>query len=123
MESGGLGLEVGADRRAEVLLYDGNVYQRVSFNYETNVYYHVVATYDGSTYTVYLNGQKLGSHAISNFRFTNNAASKCIYLGGDTHWDGDVLSLSNCAVAGFKLYSYALDEAGAAKAYSDMTKK
>ena len=123
LESGGMGIEVGAGRKAEFLFFDGSTYKRVAFNCEANVYYHVLATYDGSTYTVYLNGQKLGSHAISSFRFTDTAASKCIYFGGDTHWNGEVLSLSNCAVAGFKLYSYALDEAAAAKAYSDMTKK
>lgn len=52
-----------------------------------NTWSHVVATYDGSTMRVYVNGA-LGASAASTMSMTNNGAS--FRIGTDGQWAGDV---------------------------------
>lgn len=98
--------------------YDG--YKSLGFEYDIGVYYHLVAVFDGSTYTLYVDGEKIGSMAVNSPLKLPDAA-KYIYMGGDTDGAGSCQMPSKCTVAGFRLYSYALSEAEAQEAYAEMT--
>ena len=118
METGGFGIGVKPGGAATFSMYDGSKYQSIPFTVALNTYYHVVAVYDGENFTLYVNGERIDSKPMSKLVFTKTAAAKCIYLGADTHWNGEALTPSKCAVADFKLYSYALSEAQVAATYN-----
>ena len=118
-QSGGFGLD--AQRTGQMCkfhFHDGSAYRSLGFKYEIGVYYHLVAVYDGSIYTLYVNGEKIGSVTIGEAHFPGEAA-QFLFMGGDTNSQGNGSVYSNCTVATFRLYSYALTEAEAKVLYNN----
>lgn len=126
-QSGGFGLDVygsassAGDKANKCMFHyhNGSAYKSLGFEYEIGVYYHIVAVYDGRSYILYLDGERLGSVSVgSELSFPS---AKNLYMGGDTTGSGDCEAPSKCTVAGLKIYSYALSASEVEEAYNEMT--
>ena len=95
----------------------------MGFEYAVGEYYHVVAVYNGSNLALYVNGEKAGEIETKNEILLPTESAQYICFGASPNGVGECESLSYCTVAGFNLYSYAMDAEQAAEAYETMTGK
>ena len=109
-DSGGFGLQVYPDSTAKFWIRnaDTDSYETIAFAVETGKYMRVVATFDGSNCTVYLDGEKVGSADMSAIKHSGTMQSRHFYIGADSDGHGFYTIPAKCCVAEFKLYGYAL---------------
>lgn len=91
--------------------------------YTADKYYHVVATFDGSIYTLYIDGVKIGEKMVSGGFKLPNSANQWVYMGADVWSSGTAHLPAKCTIAKFALYSYAIDTDKVADLYSKLTSK
>ena len=96
-----------------------------SKTYEAGKYYHVVATFDGSIYTLYIDGVKIGEKTVSGgLKLSDKANHLAVCLGADVWSQGVGAHLpAKCTIAKFVLYSDVLDADRVAELYSELTSK
>ena len=99
--------------------HDGKAYRSLGFKYEVGRYYHLVAVYDGEVYTLYVDGEKIGTETLGVPLHFPAVAARTLYMGADTDSSGNGSSYSKCTVAGLKIYSYPLTEAEVIEAYKN----
>ena len=122
MEKGGFGLLAYREgRKCQFGFHDGTKYHYLSFPYEVGKYYHVVAVYDGSVYTLYVDGEKAASVTIGGMLYFPSEAAQVLFMGGDTNAVGNGYSVaySQCTIATLRVYSYALTAAEAKVLYNN----
>ena len=130
MQVGGFGLQVfgnnvsGSNSKYSnkiVFYYHNGEWVPISFDYEVGKYYHIVATYDGRTFKLYVNGESVGAQDMGTLQLTRaDTNADYIWLGTDTGWNGkpDTTSASaKCSIAEFKLYNYGLQQEDVNEAY------
>ena len=119
-QSAGFGIDAYSEgQMCKFHFHDGKEYRSLGFKYEVGRYYHLVAVYDGSVYTLYVDGVKIGSETLGVPLHFPGVAARTIYLGADTDASGNGSSYSNCSVADLKIYSYPLTEAEVIEAYKN----
>jgi hypothetical protein len=98
-------------------------FKTIGFDYSLDTYYHVIATYSGSSVALYVNGELVGEIETKDTILLPNDAAQYICLGSSPDGTGNCESASYCTVAGFKLYSYSMNAEQVAEAYKTMTGK
>ena len=126
-QGGGFGIDVYADNvnNGQIMFHfhNGTKYVSLGTQYVIGQYYHLTAVYDGSTYKLYINGELKGTADVGPMLSLPVNSAKNIYFGGDTNESGGCQEAAKCTVAGFRLYSYALNAVQVGEAYSSMTGK
>ena len=127
-QSGGFGLSAygagnGNNSNKMVMSYhNGTAYVSLSFAYEVNTYYHMVAVFDGANYNLYVNGELVATTAMTRFAtcFEQNHCHEYVWLGVDTGRDGEheATKYAKCSIAEFKVYNYGLKAAEVTAAYN-----
>ena len=83
---GGTSLTIGINNAS-------NSSASANYNFNTGKWYHIAATYDGTTYTLYVNGSQIQTGTITNALITdmNNIGINCraSSSNGTTRWIGD----------------------------------
>jgi len=119
-QSAGFGIDAYSEgQMCKFHFHDGSAYRSLGFKYEVGRYYHLVAVYDGSVYTLYVDGEKIGSETLGVLLHFPSVAAQTVFMGADTDSNGNCSNPSKCTVASFKLYSYALTEAEVLEAYNN----
>jgi hypothetical protein len=97
-------LRVISNNGVEVGIGSNSVYynSNFSYNFTTNQIYNIVATYDGSTVTAYVNSIKIGQNSVST---TINYTSKPVIIGSDYG-----LGFSNCSIYNTQVYNRPLTD-------------
>ena len=126
-QSGGLALYVygaGNGDNSNKLVFSfhkGIDYVPIGVTYTVGTYYHVVATFDGSNFKLYVNGELVGTTAMTEYS-TCKEAGQCfeyIWLGADTARNGDCeKSTFVGSIAEFKVYNYGLTQTQVTAAYN-----
>jgi|Napbiome12C3dose_1001474.scaffolds.fasta_scaffold00057_2 hypothetical protein len=101
-----LGMSTSSDIRAD--LFKGTTYDNVStsgLNVEDNLWHSIIATYDGSTAIIYVDGVKKASKAMSGYLQTNSNDNSALLIGND---DGAASRYFNGSIDEVKVYNYAL---------------
>jgi hypothetical protein len=96
-------------------------FKNVGFEYAVDEYYHVTAVYNGSTLALYVNGEKAGEIETKNEILLPTESAQYICFGASPKGVGECESLSYCTVAGFNLYSYAMNAEQAAEALAELS--
>ena len=127
-QSGGFGLSAygagNGDNSNKMLMsyHNGTAYVSLSFAYEVNTYYHMVAVFDGANYNLYVNGELVATTAMTRFAtcFEQNHCHEYVWLGVDTGRDGEheATKYAKCSIAEFKVYNYGLKAAEVTAAYN-----
>ncbi len=98
-------------------------FKTIGFDYLLNTYYHVIASYNGSFVSLYVNGEFVGEIETKDTILLPNDAAQYICFGSSPDGMGNCESASYCTVVGFKLYSYSMNAEQASTAYKTMTGK
>ncbi|MBR4872337.1 MAG: leucine-rich repeat protein [Clostridia bacterium] len=106
-------------------IHNGSTYKKIYSTtlYETNTYYHVVCSFDGTTAYLYVNGVLEGSIALGGELYLRD--SHCtLQLGADYKNTGNKIdSASKTTFAKFNLYSDPMSAAEVAEAYAKLPRK
>jgi hypothetical protein len=107
---GGFGLQVDPDSTATFWIGDTATggYAKLTTKIETSVYHHLIATFDGSKCTLYLDGKEVTSVNMGGLKLSSSSNAWYIYLGGDPDGSGGIAIPSECSISLFRLYSYDL---------------
>jgi len=119
-QSAGFGIDAYSEgQMCKFHFHDGKAYRSLGFKYEVGRYYHLVAVYDGAVYTLYVDGEKIGTETLGVPLHFPAVAARTLYMGADTDSSGKGSAYSKCTVAGLKIYSYALTEEEVLEAYKN----
>ncbi|MGL5378361.1 metallophosphoesterase [Clostridium sp.] len=114
-ESGGIGFESTSNGTVEIWAHIGGSYKRVGVKLEKDKYYHLLASYNGSSLDLYLDGEKVASAAATGSVYHPNVH---FAVGGDPSSSGAGIVLDgNIALA--RLYSKGVNISEVAKLYSE----
>lgn len=130
MESAGLGFEVskisGDTENANLEFWvrvrptssGTGSYVTISGNIKYNEYAHAMATYDGKTIKLYINGELENSKDVSGEIYYPTGASKVFCIGSDIGGTGNIQSPMIGEVSVARLYSRTLGSVDAYKLYN-----
>ena len=109
-QGGGFGLQVDPDSTATFWIGDTakGDYAKLTTKIETSVYHYLIATFDGSKCTLYLDGEEVTSVNMGGLKLSSSSNAWYIYLGGDPDGSGGIAIPSECSISLFRLYSYDL---------------
>ncbi len=117
-ESAGGGIAYTTDNRFAFTLYNDllDQYEGVTFPYtvEKNKYYTIVATYNGQSLNMYINGQSVNWNVIMNIR----PSEFPIFIGGNPN-DGFIGNPSNITVSEAMIFNVDLSEQEIRQHYID----
>lgn len=107
-QSGGQGIEYYGDRTVQyyVSTPSSNGYQyAVAKDVQPGVWNHIMATYDGKTMTVYVNGKKAGETETSGGVPAPSASVKRWFVGADCSSSGDAEAFLKGDIAFARVYA------------------
>lgn len=115
-ESGGIGFESTSNGTVEIWAHIGGSYKKVGVKLEKNKYYHLLASYNGKSLDLYLNGKKVGSVKASGKVYHPNVD---FIIGGDPNSSGGAGILFNGDIALARLYSKGVNASEVNKIYKE----
>ncbi len=120
-QSNGISLEITSTGRLEMWAKIGSTQHKIgeSENYllEAGKYYHLMGTYNGSQFNLYVNGQKVATkNASGSISYADGLPT---YIGGDTDQNGNIQAPIMGQIALARLYSIGLNETQVANIYND----
>lgn len=83
---------------------------------------HLMATFDGETTKLYVNGVLKDSVESAGSMTVPAAGARYFYIGGDTNGSGALQNPANCDIALARLYSGAMNATDIAKTYESIVK-
>ena len=123
MESAGCGFELKGDGQHIEFWNHVNGYKKPTADvsdYEGE-WVHLMATFDGQSTKLYVNGQLEDSVASVGSMTVPPEGARYFYLGGDSNGSGDLQFAADCTIAFARLYSGAMNTTDAAAAYEEAT--
>lgn len=115
-QSSGIGFESTSTGLVELWAYIGGSYKFVGVQLQAGIYYHLVATYDGTNLNLYLNGQLVDSSAASGTVSHTSGVAMC--LGGDPDTTGNASLLLNGNIALTRVTNKAISAADVQSRYT-----
>ena len=115
-QNSGIGFESTSNGLVELWAYIGGSYKHVGVQLQSGIYYHLVATYDGSNLNLYLNGQLVDSSAASGTISHTSGVAMC--LGGDPDTTGNATLLLNGNIALTRIMNKAISAADVQSLYT-----
>ncbi len=119
MESAGCGFEVNGDGQYLTFWNHVNGYKKPSADISDykDKWVHLIATFDGKTTKLYVNGTLESSVASQGSITIPKETAHYFYLGGDTNGEGNLQLPANCDIAFARLYSGAMNTTDVSKAF------
>ena len=114
MQSGGYGLFAYRDGTLRFRMVDNklddkgkNITRNITLGeYTVGEYYYIVATFDGTTCTGYLNGERIASVTLEEgFKLPTTETNRNLVIGADTNSGSAIQTPSKCTVGIVRLYS------------------
>ncbi len=119
MEFGGFGFEIYPNNECTFTMYVDGQYVFVRSTIEEGIYYHFAATYDGTTLSLYQNGELADELEVGpGFEFTNVDTAKFLCIGADSHTSGNGQTGITGKIESVKVYSIALNQSQVSKLYN-----
>ncbi|MFD1178238.1 LamG-like jellyroll fold domain-containing protein [Paenibacillus puldeungensis] len=115
-QGGGIGFESNDDGFMEIWAHIGGSYKRVGVQLEKNKYYHLAATYDGSTIKLYLDGELVKSTDASGDVYHPDIH---FALPGDPNSDGGAGAVLDGSISVGRLYGTALTSGEIKRLYTE----
>lgn len=115
-QSSGIGFESTSSGTVELWAYIGGSYQRLGVQLQAGTYYHLAATYDGSTISLYLNGQLVNTMRASGTVSYTSGVAMC--LGGDPDTSGNASLLFDGNIALVRIVNKAISAADVQSHYT-----
>lgn len=115
-QGGGIGFESNDDGFMEIWAHIGGSYKRVGVQLEKNKYYHLAATYDGSTVKLYLDGELVKSTDASGDVYHPDIH---FALPGDPNGDGGAGAVLDGSISVGRLYGTALTSGEIKRLYTE----
>lgn len=115
-ESGGLGFESTSNGTVEIWAHIGGSYKKVGVKLEKDKYYHLLASYNGKSLDLYLNGEKVGSVKATGSVYHPNVN---FIIGGDPNSSGGAGVLFDGDIALARLYSKGVNASEVKKIYKE----
>lgn len=124
MQSAQFGLTAKSNGKLRFTIHDGTAYQTIdtSYNYEEDRYYHIVAVFDGTQTTLYIDGEVIGSVKMTTMKIHSTTSWHKVYLGADLN-QGSWQTPANCTFAKFNLYSNPMTADEVAEAYAALAQE
>lgn len=119
--TGGFAIYASGERIGSMAYIAGAYRNVVSATLTTGVWHTVVATYDGASYRLYVDGLLADAMAISGSVTAPDGDAKYFVVGGDTKVGGYPEFLANSTVAGARIWSTALTAAQVASLNYQLT--
>ena len=107
------------------MLHDGSSWKNVDSEIqpETGQFYHVVGVRNGTTISIYVNGNLMNSATVADgANGVNSDATKWFAVCGDPHADGGCSNAWPCELAIARMYSTALTDAQVKDSYNAIRK-
>ncbi len=124
MESAGCGFELNGDGQHIAFWNHVDGYKKPTADisdYE-NEWVHLVATFDGNTTKLYVNGELQDTVDSKGSMTVPKENAHYFFLGGDTSGSGTLQNPANCDIALARLYSGAMSATDVGKAYAAVHK-
>lgn len=115
-QSSGIGFESTSSGLVELWARIGGSYQKVGVQLEANKYYDLVATYDGSTLSLYLDGKLVKTKSVTGTVNYTSGVAMC--LGGDPDTAGNANINLNGSIALARVMDKAISAADVLNNYN-----
>lgn len=119
-ESAGISLEITSEGKIEMWARVGSDYQKIgdseNFILEAGRYYHLMGTYNGAQFALYVDGEKIATKTASG---TITYKDLPTYIGGDTNSTGSIQAPIVGQIALARLYSIGLTEKQVTNIYNE----
>ena len=120
MESAGCGFEIGSGQTIEFWNHvNGYKIPSADISGYENEWLHLMATFDGQTTRLYVNGVLEDSKASAGSMTVPKEGARYFYLGGDSDGSGRLQNPVECTNAFARLYSGAMNTTDVGEAYAN----
>ena len=120
MESAGCGFEIGSGQTIEFWNHvNGYKIPSADISGYENEWVHLMATFDGQTTRLYVNGVLEDSKASAGSMTVPKEGARYFYLGGDSDGSGRLQNPVKCTIAFARLYSGAMNTTDVGEAYAN----